>query len=141
MCPRTLGSKSTYNFKNAVESTYQTLHDRLCPSSGLMDKVLSMIGENHFELVALDEVISLEDGEDHRPGATVDAYGTVRITSSKRNIAEPTTSEALRRRLRTWRTWPLSRQRRGILAVLGCEALRQMWRKIMPISCSEQRNA
>ena len=47
-------------------------------------------------------MISLEDGEDYRPGATVDAHGTIRITSSRRNIAEPTTSEGLRRRLRTW---------------------------------------
>ena len=60
-----------------------------------------MIEGNHLELVALDEVISLEDGEDHRPGGTVDAHGTIRITSSRCNITEPTNSEGLRRRLRT----------------------------------------
>ena len=80
----------------------QTLHDRLCPSSGLKDEGLGMIEENHLELVALDEVISLEDCEDHGPGATVDSHGTIRITSSRRNIAESANSEGLRRRLRTW---------------------------------------
>ena len=92
------GKQEHLQSRNGVESKYQTLHDRLCPSSGLMHKVLGMIEENHLELV----VTSLEDGEDLRPGATVDAHGTIRITSSRRNIADPTNSEGLRRRLRTW---------------------------------------
>ena len=99
--PKNMAKQEHLQLRNAVESKYQTLHDRLCPSSGLMGRVLGMIEENLLELVALDEVISLEDGEDHRPGATVDAHGTIRITSSRRNIAEPTTSEGLRRRIRT----------------------------------------
>ena len=56
-----------------------------------MDKVLGMIEQNHSELVALGEVISVEESKDYRPGATVDAH----------NIAEPTNSEGRRRR-RTW---------------------------------------
>ena len=48
--------------RDAVESKYQTLHDRLCSSSGLMDKVPGMIEENHLELVALDEVIAWSRG-------------------------------------------------------------------------------
>ena len=82
--------------RNAVESKYKTLHDRLCPRSGLMDKVLGMI-----EKTTWSSLRWMEDGEDHRQGATVDAHGTIRITSSRRNIAEPTNSEGLRSRLRT----------------------------------------
>ena len=77
--PKNMGKQEHLQLRSAVECKYQTLHGRL----GLMDKVLGMIEENHVELVALDEVISLEGGEDHRPGATVNAHGTIRITSSQ----------------------------------------------------------
>ena len=124
--PKNMGKQEHLQSKYAAESKkYQTLHDRLCPSSGLRDKVLGMIEENHLELIALDEMISLEDGEDHRPGATVE-HGTIRITSSRRNIPESINSEGLRRRLRIWNLASVMAKLRH-LTVLGCKALRQMW--------------
>ena len=65
-------------------------------------KVVGMTEETHLELFSLDEVITLEDGDGHRPGATVDAHGTIRITSSRCNNAGLTILEGLRRRLRSW---------------------------------------
>ena len=51
--PKSLEKQEHLQLRNSVGSKYQTLHDLLCPSSGLMDKVLGMIEENHLELVAL----------------------------------------------------------------------------------------
>ena len=39
--PKNMGNKS----RNKVESKHQTLHDRLCPSSGLLDKVRGTVEE------------------------------------------------------------------------------------------------
>ena len=50
----------------------------------------------------MSQVICVDDGEDHKQNAIIDASGVVRIKRGRQDVAMPRDTEELRRRLRTW---------------------------------------
>ena len=58
------------------------------------------VEQNEPRASPLDEVISIEDGDEYSLGATIDIAGGLRVTRQKAKSSMPGTPEALRRRLR-----------------------------------------
>jgi len=100
--PKTIPRSSLLSLRQAVEDILGQLPDKLAPGAALLEHVFEQVEENTIEAIPLTQVLCVEDGEDLKTSATIDASGVVRIKRGRTEVAMPGDSEALRRKLRCW---------------------------------------
>ena len=101
--PAQLGFQAHREMRLAVESKYDKLDKKTAPHSTLVDQVLGMIEDQHFQVLSLKAVLSSEsqDGATQE-GFMVGPQGKVQVKKRRVERAMPADTEALRGRLTTW---------------------------------------
>jgi hypothetical protein len=100
--PRVLPRANHVALRRAAEAIYGELHDRIAPGAPYIESLLEQVEEGTLEAFPLSQVLCVEDGEESKTNAVIDASGVVRIKKGKLDVPLPTDTEGLRKRLRTW---------------------------------------
>ena len=100
--PKTIPRSSLLSLRQAAEDILGVLPDKLAPGVALLELVFEQVEENTIEAIPLTQVFCVEDGEDLKTGATIDASGILRLKRGRTEVPMPGDSEALRRKLRCW---------------------------------------
>eukprot|EP00969_Alexandrium_andersonii_P068455 3019970-Alexandrium_andersonii.AAC.1 len=86
--------------RRAVEARYASIPDDEAPNAAYIAQKLEEVEQNEPKAAPLDEVLSVEDGDDYTLGTMVDVTGGLRVAEAKAKVGVPTTPEQLRRRHR-----------------------------------------
>jgi hypothetical protein len=98
--PRPVGHTERTAMRRVVEARYGKIPDDEAPGAAYLALKMEEVEQNEPRASPLDEVISIEDGDEYSLGASIDLAGGLRVTRQKAKSSMPGTPEALRRRLR-----------------------------------------
>ena len=97
---RPVSNQERISMRRLVEEKYGKLPACEVPAASYLSDKMEEVEQNDPHAAALDEVLSLEDGDEMTLGAGVDSSGKIHVVRKRQKIKMPATPEEFRRRLR-----------------------------------------
>ena len=77
--PKTVTKSALLSLRHSAEDVVGAISDKLAPGAALLELVFEQVEEHAIEAIPLTQVVCVEDGEELKTSAVVDASGVVRV--------------------------------------------------------------